>query len=106
MQKDPYYKVCARRTLLHDHVCEPNPLNGQLIEWEHTIIYAGKQLNEKWAIVPICYLTHRGGLLVKEINVWIALNRATDEELNRISKAIDYKRERDRLNKIYDMPKL
>ena len=106
MQADPFYKKCARRVLLDDHVCEPNPLNRQLIEWEHAITYKGKQLNEKWAIVPICYLAHRGGLLVKEINVWIALNRATDEELQRISRATDYIRERERLNAKYGVPKL
>ena len=106
MQSDPFYKICIRCKLLKDHVCEANPLNGQLIEWEHVIIYAGKQLNEKWAIIPICYLVHRGGLLNKEINLWIALNRATDAELQSISKATDYIRERERLNKIYGIPKL
>ncbi len=106
MASKPFYKVCARRALLKDHECGANPLNGQLIEWEHAIIFAGKQLNEEWAIVPICYYSHRGGGLVKEINVWIALNRATDAELEAISKATDYKHERNRLNKIYGMPKL
>ena len=39
--------------------------------------------------------------LNKEINVWIALNRATDEELKKYSKAIDYIRMREVLNKKY-----
>lgn len=102
----PEYKTCMRRHALKDHVCEADPLTGKLIDWEHAIIFGGKQLNEAWAIVPICYLVHRGGKLNKEINVWLALNRATDDELRAISKAVDYIRERARLNAIYGVPKL
>lgn len=101
MANDPYYKVCARYHALHDHICSPDPLNGKLIEWEHALIYAGKQINEKWAIIPICYEVHRGRLLNKEINVWIALNRATDDELRQYSKAENYIHTRDRLNEKY-----
>ena len=81
MSTDPYYTKCARFELLHDHVCLPDPLTRKLIEWEHVFIYAGKQIQEWWAIIPICYLVHRGGQLNKEINEWIALNRATPEDL-------------------------
>ena len=95
-----------RRHALKDHVCEADPLTGKLIDWEHSIIYGGQQLNEAWAIVPICYWAHRGPGLKKEINVWLALNRATDDELRAISKAVDYIRERERLNAIYGIPKL
>ena len=41
------------------------------------------------------------GILNKEINEWIALNRASDEELEAVSKAIDYKRKREYLNGKY-----
>ena len=87
------YKKCVRKT-----GCQGR------ITLEHAIIYAGRQLNERWAILPLCAYHHAvdqfqdGGDLQKELNVWIALNRATDEELTRISKVIDYKRERERLN--------
>lgn len=101
MARDPYYTKCARADLLGDHVCEPDPVTGKLIEWEHTIIFASKQLQRKFAIIPICWYVHRGQGLKKEINVWIALNRATDQELKEISVAINYLRERDRLNKLY-----
>lgn len=101
MAADPFYKTCARNEALNDHICEANPLNGQLIEWEHAIIYKGNKLQEKWAIIPICYKVHRGGLLDKNINIWIALNRASPDELAAHSKAVDLKRERDRLNAIY-----
>ena len=77
------------------------------ITWEHALIYAGKQIDEAWAIVKLCAYHHAvdqfqdGGDLQKEKNVWIALNRATDEELENYSKAINYKQKREQLNKIY-----
>lgn len=77
------------------------------ISWEHAIIHAGRQLDAPWAILKICAYHHAideyqdTGDLNKEKHRWLALNRATDEELEEISKAIDYKAERDRLNEIY-----
>lgn len=99
ISSDPYYETCARK---FDGGCKGR------ITWEHAIIYAGRQLNEKWAIIPLCSYHHAvdeyqdGGDLNKEKNEWIALNRATDEELEEVSDAIDYKAKRDRLNKKYD----
>lgn len=95
MQADPYYKVCAR---MRDGSCAGR------ITWEHAIIYKGQQLNEKWAIIPLCEYHHAvgqyqdGGDLDKNENIRIAVNRATDEELQRISRAIDYIALRERLN--------
>lgn len=71
MLSDPYYKRCARQN------CE---CNGR-ITLEHAFIYAGRQINEKWAIIPLCWYHHLGTGLVKDINQWIALSRATPEEL-------------------------
>ncbi len=101
MALDPYYKMCARNALLGDHICRPDPLTDKLIDWEHALIYGGKQIQKKWAIVPICWWAHRGPGLVKEINVWIALNRATYADLYSISKAVDYIKMRDYLNNKY-----
>lgn len=101
MASDPYYEQCARREALHDHQCEADPLTRKLIEWEHVLYFKGSQLQKKYAIIPICWLVHRGGKLDKTINEWIALNRATDQELEEISKATNYKHKRDYLNKIY-----
>jgi len=90
--------VCAR---LCDGGCAGR------ITWEHAIIYGGRQLDEAWAIVKLCAYHHAvdewqdGGDLNKEKNVWIALNRATDQELEAISKAIDYKKLKERLNQKY-----
>lgn len=98
---DPFYTTCARNKALHDHECEGDALTGRLIEWEHTMIYGDNKIQEKWAIIPSCWWAHRGPGLVKEINVWIALNRASDEELLKYSKAEDLIRKRAYLNSVY-----
>lgn len=77
--------------------------------WEHTIIYAGRQTDEAWAIVILCEYHHAvntyqdGGDLNKELNICYALNQATDEELRKISKLTDYIKLKERLNKKYKM---
>ena len=102
LNADPYYTVCARRGL-HGHVC------GGRITREHTLTYASNQIQERWAIIPICAKAHAvdryqdGGDFNKEINQWIALNRATEIELRGISKAIDYIRLRNFLNSKYGL---
>ncbi len=74
---------------------------------EHAIIYAGKQLQAEWAILDICEFHHGvnnfqdKGDLNKEKHVWIALNRASDDELRAISKSIDQIALRNRLNAKY-----
>lgn len=98
---DPYYKTCARKVVFDDHECQGR------ITFEHVIIFAGRQLNRKFAIIPLCEFAHsvgqfqNVGILDKEINLYIAINRATDEELKKISGAVDYQRLKKYLNKKY-----
>lgn len=101
MEKDPYYKVCALK-FFPGHIC------GGRVTREHAIKYAGHRLNEYWAIVPICARGHEvdeyqdAHTMNKELNVWVALNRATDDQLRAISKVPPgYIFERERLNKLY-----
>lgn len=67
---DPYYKVCARKGIL-EHEC------GGKITWEHAMTFGGKQIQERYAIVPLCERAHSvnnyqdGGDLNKNLNVWI-----------------------------------
>lgn len=97
---NPFYRCCARASIA-DHMCDGR------ITWEHAYIFAGRQVQKEWAIVPLCAKAHSVddwqdcGDLNKEVNRWIALNRATDEDLAEVSKAVDYRRERDRLNAKY-----
>lgn len=91
-------QVCARE---HEGTCKGNNT------WEHAIIHAGRQLDEAWAIVILCEYHHAvnnyqdNGDLKKELNVFYALEQSTDEELKRVSKAINYLELRDRLRKKY-----
>ncbi len=97
--KDLYYKKCARS--------DEGNCAGR-ITIDHAIIYAGRQLDELWALIPICAKHHDvdqfqgDGNLNREKHTWIALNRATDEELLRISKAINYLELRKTLNAKYN----
>lgn len=84
--------------------------SGRLTK-EHAIIYAGKQLQEEWAILDICEYHHgvnnfqdRGDLR-KEKHVWIALNRAPEDRLIALSKAENKIALRDRLNAKYGVYK-
>lgn len=90
-------QVCA----LKDSNC------GGRITFEHTLTYGSKQIDEIWAIIKLCEAHHSvgmyqdNGLLNKEKNIHIALNRASDEDLLKYSKAINYIDLRLRLNKKY-----
>lgn len=76
MSNDLYYKHCARANF---------DCSGR-ITWEHAFIYAGKQINEKWAIIPLCVYHHLGEGLDKHENQRIALRRATEEDLAKYPK--------------------
>src|SRR3990167_1326227 len=71
LANDPYYSKCAR----FDEEC-----SGR-ITWELAFTYAGRQINEKWSIIPLCEYHHLGGGLDKNYNRYLALKRATPEEL-------------------------
>lgn len=90
MANDPFYKRCCI-----------SGSTSEKIEFHHALIYAGRQVNEKWAILPLAKSIHDNIVKYKEICDWIMLNRANDQELKKYSKAIDYIRYRDVLNKKY-----
>ena len=83
MANDPYYSKCSRLG---------NDCKGR-ITWEHAWIYAGKQINEKWAIIPLCEYHHLYEGLNKHENQRISLRRATEEDLSHYSKK-DWKKEK------------
>lgn len=91
MAEMPFYKLCALRS---EHECAG--INGgpiYRITWEHAMIYAGSKVNEIWAIIPLCEWSHLGKGLNKEKNQWIALCRATDEDLAKYPKS-DWRQKR------------
>ena len=102
MNDSPEYARCA---LSEYHQCE-----GRITR-EHAVYYQGKRIQARWAIIPLCAKYHSvdqfqdNGLLNKSMNRWIALNRATEEELESYERA-NFVRERDILNGRFGLPKL
>lgn len=85
MAQDPFYYKCC----LQDNTCSPLLHNaGRQIEWHHIWIYAGKQINEKWAIVPACPSHHDRAHQheIKNRFEAISLQRAAQEDLNKYPK--------------------
>lgn len=98
---DPLYKFCALEGV-PGHVC------GGRITMEHALIYAGKQIQEKWAIVPICAAGQEvdeyqdAHTMNKELNKWVAFNQATPEDFARFPRAFPtYPEQKARLNRKY-----
>lgn len=95
---DPYYKKCVRHKEMK--------CSGR-ITLEHALIYAGKQINEKWAILPVCEKHHAvnrfqdAGDLDKRYHEYVAVNRMTSEDEKKYPR-VDWKQKRENLNKIYE----
>ena len=70
-----------RRSVFHDHECQGR------ITLEHVWTYAGRQINEPWAIIKLCSWAHSvdefqdGGDLDKGKNKYISLALATADNL-------------------------
>lgn len=96
LSNDKFYKECCLKNFVL------YPCSGK-IEWHHNLIFAGKQVNEEFCILPVCKAHHdiEKHTIIKEKLNWIMLNRATPEQIEKYSKAKDYKFEIERLNNIY-----
>jgi len=70
IDEDPYYKRCAR---------ENTDCSGR-ITVEHSWYFAGKRINDYWALIPLCVYHHLGKGLDKRINQAIAVARTTPED--------------------------
>lgn len=70
---DPYYKTCARKS---------DECSGR-ITWEHVWIYAGRQIQERFAVIPLCWHHHLGDGLDKRENEMISIGRATIQDLKK-----------------------
>lgn len=102
LDADPNSKFCSLYGQ-HGHVCGGHRLTG-----EHALIYAGKQIQEKWAIIIVCPAAQEvdeyqdAHTMNKELNQWVALNRATEADFARFPRAFpSYYEQRERLNRKY-----
>lgn len=90
LRRDPFYRRCSKAYIGFDSNCDGR------ITWEHAITYAGKQVNEWWAIIPLCEYHHSVGQkwqargdLDKRFNEWVALSRlfnSSDEYIEEMKK--------------------
>lgn len=67
---DPYFSKCAREA--------EGKCSGR-ITIEHAWLYSGKQINEMWNYVPLCWYHHLGKGLDKDFNRWIAVMKGWKE---------------------------
>lgn len=97
MSNDTFYKYCCLAGKIDLSICDGR------IEWHHALQFSGRQINAKFCILPLCQYHHRNveKPAIKNIVTGIMLSRATDEELTKYSKAIDYKKLREK----YSCPK-
>jgi hypothetical protein len=79
MEADPEYQTCARA---HDGGCDGR------ITYEHAFTYSGRQIQARWAILPLCFYHHLGRGLDKRKNRFLALRRATAEDLQKVPRLL------------------
>lgn len=77
---DPYFTKCARQSA----EC------SKRLTVEHAIIIGGRQCNDYWCLVSLCWYHHLGKGLNKEYNRYLALSHATDADLEKYPKS-DFK---------------
>lgn len=78
LEGDPRMKLCVVRHSTLLEACEGR------VEWDHIWIYAGKQIDEPWAIVGVCKKHHRekdGNPYIKRLVESASLRLATEEDL-------------------------
>lgn len=78
ISEDPFMQNCIYEEGIEGNENAPNnDCNGR-IEWEHAWNYAGKQINEHWAIVPCCTEHNRGNAMDKDYNRYKSLKRCRE----------------------------
>ena len=87
IDNEPFYRNCCLRFENFGY-CEGR------VEIHHNLIYAGKRSDEKWTLLPLCKKHHD---MEKKKEVKEALNKvmvglATPEELEAVSKVVNYKK--------------
>lgn len=68
------------------------------IEVHHNLIYAGRQVNDLWTLLPLCKTHHDDIVHCKERCNWVMCNRASISELIKYGKVVDYVRMKKILN--------
>lgn len=80
LEADPRMKLCAARNSFLTGACVGR------VEWDHVWIYAGRQIDEPWAIIGLCKKHHRekdGNKYLKRLAEHESLRLATSEDLEK-----------------------
>ncbi len=95
MAMDPFYRVCC--------VTGAPASSWDRIEWHHNLIFAHKQVQAEFAILPIKQSVHNvvSNPLIKERLDWVMLNRASESEIRQYSKVVNLARRRAYLNDLF-----
>lgn len=100
LASDPEMKIC-----IYQDQEAPNHACGGRIEFEHAFIYAGRQINEIWAIVGCCTAHNRSNVMVKDYNRYRAILKARErgfwEEVKAKYPKFNWEQEFNHLNKKY-----
>jgi len=91
LEKDDWMKMC----IIRDGNC-----SGR-ITWEHSWLYKNRQIDEAWALVPLCFYHHLGqgfSSEIKDYGRWVSLLRAKPEDLKKYPKK-DWLQEKSQLTK-------
>lgn len=96
-----YGRCCLTGTGKPNHLA--SRFDPEKIEWHHNLIFAGKQVQEEFAILPILKRLHDdvSNPEVKDRCDWIMLNRATEDQIKKYSKVVNLQRRLDELNERY-----
>lgn len=81
IKKNPFYRRCC---------LEGGDCSGR-IEFHHNLIFKGKQVNEMFAILPLCQGHHEDANYseIREQLDWIMLHRMSIDEIVMYSKAVN-----------------
>jgi len=91
LSKDPEYSKCLRH--------KEGNCSGKLT-WEHCWTYRGKQIQERFAIIPLCWFHHLGAGLNKQLNRWFSINRMTEADERKYNR-FNWETTRTHLNNLF-----
>lgn len=84
LAEDPFYLRCC--------VTGEKAKPGDRIEWHHNLIFGGKQVQARFAILPVLHSIHEraNDPDVRERLDWVMLNRMSTEDLMLYGKGINW----------------
>lgn len=73
------------------------------VQWHHNLIFGGKQVQARFAILPILKSIHliADYPKIKEKLDWVMVNRMSGEDLELYSKGVDYIHRKEYLNGLF-----